>query len=107
MKNSNLMIAAGARALAGCGQARVPATVNNAQAIAAAQTYSGTGTIQNVAGNQVTIKHGPVAGIGWPAMTMTFSDPGDLARGVKVGSDVDFSFRQNGSAYQLTSIRGH
>ena len=71
---------------------------------AVAEVYSGTGTIQSVAGNKVTIAHGPIEGIGWPAMTMTFTAPPGTA-GMKVGTPVNFTFRQNGGAYVLTSIR--
>ena len=71
---------------------------------AVAEVYSGTGTIQSVAGNKVTIAHGPIEGIGWPAMTMTFTAPPGMV-GVKTGTSVDFSFRQDGGAYVLTSIR--
>ena len=106
MKHS-ILIAAGALALAGCGQAQKPAAENNTQAAQPAQTYSGTGKITAVAGHQVTIAHGPIQGIGWPAMTMTFTVPADLTNEARVGSEVDFSFRQNGSAYQLTSLKKH
>ena len=104
MKQSILIAAAGAIALAGCGQAQ-KSGANNGQAAAAAQTYRGTGKVTAVAGNQVTIDHGPIEGIGWPAMTMTFTAPGGMASGVKAGDEVSFSFRQEGSAYTLTSLR--
>jgi Cu/Ag efflux protein CusF len=38
-------------------------------------------------------------------MTMTFTVSPDMANGVRPGDTVDFSFRQQGSAYQLTSLR--
>ena len=72
---------------------------------AATQVYSGTGTVQSAADNKVTIAHGPIQGIGWPAMTMTFTAPPGTAEAVKAGSQVDFSFRQDGSAFVLTSLR--
>jgi Cu/Ag efflux protein CusF len=107
-----LAVAAALGALSACGksgqQASKAAPSDETHGTtASAQVYSGTGTIQKIAGDQVTIKHGPMPRIGWPAMTMTFTAPGDLATGVQVGSEVDFRFRQNGSAYQLTSIRRH
>ena len=70
-----------------------------------AEVYSGTGTIQSISGDKVTIAHGPIEGIGWPAMTMTFTAPPGMAEGVKAGSQVDFSFRQVGGAFVLTSLR--
>ena len=67
--------------------------------------YSGTGTVQSITGDQAAIAHGPIAGIGWPAMTMTFTVPAGMANDVKVGAKVDFSFQKNGSAYVLTSVK--
>lgn len=68
-------------------------------------TYSATGSIAAVAGKQVTIKHGPVAALNWPAMTMAFqADDPSLVRGLKPGDEVAFSFRQDGGQYTLTSI---
>ena len=72
---------------------------------AAAEVYSGAGTVQSIAGDQVAIAHGPISGIGWPAMTMTFTAPAGIAPGLKVGDKVDFSFRKTGSAYVLTSVK--
>ena len=67
--------------------------------------YSGTGTVQSINGDQVAITHGPISGIGWPAMTMTFTAPSDIAPKAKVGAKVDFSFRKDGGAYVLTSVK--
>ncbi|HEY1143042.1 MAG TPA: copper-binding protein [Sphingomicrobium sp.] len=72
---------------------------------ATSPVYSGTGTVTSIAGEQVAIAHGPIAGIGWPAMTMTFTVPPAGAGGMKVGEKVDFSFRKEGSAYVLTSAK--
>lgn len=109
----NMIQSAGAMALAllvaACGekQSATPDAANVAgvaSSNAVADVYSGTGTIQSVAGNKVTIAHGPIEGIGWPAMTMTFTAPLSMA-GVKAGTPVDFSFRQDGGAYVLTSLQ--
>lgn len=35
----------------------------------AGELYSGNGDITEISENNVTISHGPIAGIGWPAMT--------------------------------------
>lgn len=69
------------------------------------QVYSGSGTIQSITGDQIAIAHGPISGIGWPAMTMTFTAPSGVAEGVKVGSKVDFSFRQDGGSFVLTLLQ--
>jgi Cu(I)/Ag(I) efflux system protein CusF len=105
MNSTILILAAGALALAGCGQAQNSGRENGAQAQQAAQTYSGTGKVTAVAGNHVTIDHGPIEGIGWPAMTMAFTAPKGMANGIAAGDQVAFSFRQDGSAYRLTSLQ--
>ena len=69
---------------------------------AVAEVYSGTGKIQSISGDKVAIAHGPINGIGWPAMTMTFNAPSGMARGVQPGAQVDFSFRQEGGSFVLT-----
>ena len=113
MKKSQL---AGALALAlllaACGdnQAAAPeqreTSAGTAAPTGAADTYSAAGDVTKVSGNQVTISHGPVEGIGWPAMTMAFQAPSpEMLQGLNVGDPVDFQFRQSGGQYQLTSIK--
>lgn len=67
--------------------------------------YSASGTVTAIAGDRITISHGPVAGLGWPAMTMTFraGEPAML-QGIGVGDRVAFEFRQSGNDYPLTSL---
>lgn len=84
---------------------QVPAAAQQSTGKEQGEVYSGTGTVKSITGDQVAIAHGPIKGAGWPAMTMTFTAPPDIANGAKVGSQVDFSFRQNGSAYVLTSLK--
>ena len=105
MNYSISLVAAAVLALAGCGQAQQSGGDNNASAVEAAQTYSGTGKITAVAGDQVTIAHGPIEGIGWPAMTMAFKAPDGMAADVAAGDEVSFSFRQDGGAHVLTSLK--
>lgn len=97
--------------LAACGQQQKAGSENKTEATgesvpAAGQIYSGSGTVQSVSGDQVAIAHGPVAGIGWPAMTMTFTAPPGMANGIRAGRKVDFSFKHQGGAYVLTSVKG-
>lgn len=94
--------------IAACGEQN--AVTKNQQATDAtasqAQVYSAAGKVTVIAGNQVTIAHGPVQGIGWPAMTMTFrAGSPDMTRGVNAGDQVSFAFRQDGSAYVLTLLQ--
>jgi Cu(I)/Ag(I) efflux system membrane fusion protein len=55
----------------------------------------GTGRVEQVTADRVTLSHGPIPAVQWPAMTMSFqlAEPG-LARGVKPGDRVTFSFEQ-------------
>lgn len=70
---------------------------------AADQVYSGRGTITAISAGEVSIAHGPIQGIGWPAMTMTFG-AGGKADGFRTGDKVAFSFRKSGQAYELTAL---
>ena len=42
---------------------------------------------------KVTIHHGPIASLGWPAMTMTFQATPELLKSVKVGQTVKFTLK--------------
>jgi Cu(I)/Ag(I) efflux system protein CusF len=73
----------------------------------ATKTGAGTGVVTAVdqKAGTVTLKHGPIPEIGWPAMTMTFkADPPSLLDGVKTGEQVRFTLQGAGMAYRLTAI---
>jgi Cu(I)/Ag(I) efflux system protein CusF len=54
----------------------------------------------------VTIKHGPIPAVGWPAMTMTFkAEPAMLANTVKPGDKVEFDVKIQGASNAVTAIR--
>ena len=53
-----------------------------------------SGRIEQVTRNSLTLSHGPVPAIGWPAMTMAFRADPMLLRGLKVGDQVSFAFDQ-------------
>lgn len=72
---------------------------------AAAATHETSGRITVLSGASITIAHGPVASLQWPAMTMAFTlQRADLARGLSVGDTVAFRFHQDGSRYIVTEI---
>jgi Cu(I)/Ag(I) efflux system protein CusF len=51
----------------------------------------GTGVIKAIdPAGSVTLQHGPIAAVSWPAMTMTFKAKPALLKGLKVGQSVDF-----------------
>ncbi|OWQ91891.1 efflux transporter periplasmic adaptor subunit [Roseateles aquatilis] len=69
--------------------------------------FHAEGTIEQIDADSVTISHGPVPALRWPAMTMSFG-AGDAAarRGLKVGDRIRFEFRQSGeSDWALVSTR--
>lgn len=81
------------------GMAMSPAT--------AEKTGHATGVITAVdsKAKTVTIKHGPIPAVGWPAMTMTFTaTPSAPLSGLKIGDKVKFSVRIAGGKNQVTAI---
>lgn len=67
--------------------------------------YSAAGRITALTTQSVTLAHGPVVALSWPAMSMQFAlARPDLARGLSVGQSVRFEFRQGGAGYVVTSI---
>lgn len=72
------------------------------------QAHKASGTVTQVdpAKNSVSIAHGPVQSMNWPAMTMTFKvkDKRMLDK-VKEGAKVEFSFVQSGKDYMITQVK--
>ena len=52
----------------------------------------------------VTIEHGPVESIGWPAMTMTFEADAQILEQVSVGEGIAFEFRTGTEGSVVTSV---
>ena len=68
-------------------------------------TYHTEGRIEQVDGNEVTIAHGPVAALKWPAMTMSFKrSSGDSTTPLRAGDHVAFDFVEEAGEYRLTRI---
>jgi Cu(I)/Ag(I) efflux system membrane fusion protein len=64
-----------------------------AKSASTAALYETVGKIEQITATSVTLSHGPVPAIGWPAMTMTFQLPDPkIARGLKTGDRVRFGF---------------
>ena len=78
----------------------------NSKAVAA--THHGVGVVKdiNVASGVVTLAHGPIKSLNWPAMTMGFKvNDKALLDNVKPGNKVDFTLVQAGKDYVITSIK--
>ena len=88
--------------------------MNNAQKgnappkAAQAKSHKGVGTVTAVdnAKGKVTIAHGPIPSMKWPAMSMTF-DVKDkvLIQKLKKDQKVDFEFVEQGRDYVLTTAK--
>jgi len=102
----NLLISAGlvfavaaavqAKDMNGMDMKNMPMEGNETQGSQAAQTASAEGTIKALEPGKVTLAHGPVLALKWPAMTMGFSATEQQLKGLKVGDKVSFDFRMNG-----------
>lgn len=72
------------------------------------KVHKGKGTVTKIdsAGGKVTIAHGPIQSLKWPAMTMTFAVR-DKALLDKLSPEkkVEFEFVQRGSDYVVTSAK--
>jgi len=79
----------------------MPAKKGETQAAAA----TGMVTAVNTESRKVTLDHGPIADINWPAMKMEFPVAGsvDISK-VKTGDRVRFTLSGSGSSYTVQSI---
>ena len=76
--------------------------------VLAAKHGSGVGVIKaiDVKNDALTIQHGPIPAVAWPAMTMTFrATPPALLTGLKVGQTIGFDVTVRGVAASVTAIR--
>jgi|LNAP01.1.fsa_nt_gb Cu(I)/Ag(I) efflux system protein CusF len=67
---------------------------------------SATGTVEGVdaTAGKITIAHGPVEALGWPAMTMGFTATPEQIASVKTGQKVNFEFQSQGMEAMITRI---
>jgi len=55
---------------------------------------------------KVTIRHGPIPSVSWPAMTMAFkANPPTLLKGLHVGQTVAFDVRTKGMDAEVTAMQ--
>lgn len=68
--------------------------------------HHGSGKVEKIDNNEITLSHGPIASLGWDAMTMAFKLPASgLPRNVKAGDTVIFDLRQvQDGGYQIVSV---
>ncbi|MCW3478190.1 efflux RND transporter periplasmic adaptor subunit [Neisseriaceae bacterium JH1-16] len=91
-------------------QLESPTSVSGAKPTAsstspATQLHQGTGKVEKIDGQAITLSHGPIASMGWGAMTMTFKlAKSELAKGLKPGDAVAFGFSQNGGDFVIQQL---
>ena len=83
------------------GQDMPMADTGNAMQSASAQ---GTVTAIDAEAGTITVDHGPVPAIEWPAMTMAFEADEQLRSEVSVGEGIAFEFRTGSEGSVITSI---
>lgn len=82
--------------------------MESAKMDAAPSAHKGTGTVKSIdaAKGMVTLAHGPISSLNWPAMTMAFKlKDAALGRGIKAGDAVDFELVPSGSDYVVTRLK--
>ena len=70
--------------------------------------HKASGTVKKVdmAGGAVTLAHGPVPALKWPAMTMKFKvTDKSLFDKLTVNKKIDFEFVEEGRAYIVTAVK--
>ena len=75
---------------------------------AASKSHKGVGVVKGVdlKKGTVSISHEPIESMKWPAMSMTFTAKDKkMLEDVKPGAKVEFEFVQQGSKYNITSIK--
>jgi Cu(I)/Ag(I) efflux system membrane fusion protein len=73
---------------------------------AAGATHRGEGKVESIGKDEVTLSHGPIPTMQWPAMTMGFRLPASgLPKNVAVGDTVAFEFQQTkNGAFEITAM---
>ncbi|MDI6623533.1 MAG: copper-binding protein [Brevundimonas sp.] len=74
---------------------------------AGVQIGTGTGVITAVdpdAGT-VTVEHGPIPGVGWPAMTMRFTASPAVLEAASTGERIEFDVSVRDGVNEITAIR--
>lgn len=68
----------------------------------------GTVTAVDAKAGTLTINHGPIAALQWPAMTMSFkANPASLLGSIRAGQKVRFTVTTGGAAPEVTAIQAN
>ena len=88
----------------GTDMKNMPMEGNETQGSQAAPTASAEGTIKALEPGKVTLAHGPVSALKWPAMTMGFKATPEQIASVQAGQKVQFEFESQGMDSTITQI---
>jgi Cu/Ag efflux protein CusF len=96
--------------LAGCGEkaatkATAPANAAESMGNMAMPTDTAVKTVIDKTAGEITLDHGPIPEVGWPAMKMAFKASPKLLNSVAVGDRVAFDLTLRGNAGEVTAIR--
>ncbi len=95
---------------AGAAAADDKSNMKGMSAAPAAKHGEGTGVIKAIdtKAGTLTIQHGPIPAVSWPAMTMTFkAKPTTLLKGLKIGQTIGFDTTVRGMDADVTAVRPH
>jgi Cu(I)/Ag(I) efflux system protein CusF len=88
------------------GSSNMSGDMGNMAMPAGEKMGKGTGTVTAIdkAAGKITLDHGPIPEVGWPAMTMAFKASPKLLDSVAVGDKVAFEMTLRGSEGEVTAI---
>lgn len=69
-----------------------------------AAVHRASGRVQAIGNGTITLAHGPVPALQWPAMTMTFQTSGTVDPNLTVGDRVNFTFDMAGGEPTVRSL---
>lgn len=82
-----------------------PMMSTDAPGAGTAATATGTVDGTDAAAGTITISHGPVEALNWPAMTMGFKATPEQVASVQPGQEVSFEFTSSGMDATITTIK--
>ncbi len=103
-----VLLAVAAAGLSACNPAPSHEGMDMSASSMAVKSGTGTGVVRAVdaKAGTVTLDHGPIPAVGWPAMTMTFPvTPASALDGIAVGQTVTFDVTVTDNKPVITAIR--
>lgn len=88
-------------------EAEHQAMAGNEQPAQAATATKAEGTVEAIdaTAGKITIAHGPIEALKWPAMTMAFKARPEQLASVQAGQKVQFEFQSKGMEATITRIK--